>query len=323
MLSSRTNQSKFILLIFILLLVVLCFLIVKPFALSIITAAVLAYLFYPLFLRINSKIKNSSLSAVTLIFLLVMLLAIPLYFVIQGLYIETKSLIMSYSSLNLPEISPEILGLLNEGMQKIAGFLAEKASEMIFSLPLLILNLFILIFALFYFLKEGPSLIYSAESLLPFQKSEKEFLNKEFKGVTSAVVNGILLTSLLEGVLGGFIFYLFGISSPILWGFIMFILAIIPGVGTYLIWIPAGLIKIIEGHILAGVGIIILGILVIMLIEFLLRQKIIHDKSKIHPIAVLLGALGGLKLLGFVGIIIGPLVLSLLIHFVEVFILEK
>ena len=79
----------------------------------------------------------------------------------------------------------------------------------------------------------------------------------------------------------------------------------------------------IEGHIFAGIGIIILGILVIMLIEFLLRQKMIQDKSKIHPIAVLLGALGGLTLLGFVGIIIGPLVLSLLIPLIEVFILER
>ena len=83
----------------------------------------------------------------------------------------------------------------------------------------------------------------------------------------------------------------------------MFVLAVIPGLGTPIVWLPAGIIKIIQGNLFAGLGIMAYGIIMVVLIEFLLRPKLIKDKSKIHPLTILLGVIGGLKLLGFVGII--------------------
>ena len=89
-----------------------------------------------------------------------------------------------------------------------------------------------------------------------------------------------------------------------------------------MVWGPAGIIKLIQGSTFSGIGIIIYGVLLIILVEFMLKNKIIVDKSKIHPLIVLLGVLGGLKFLGLVGLIIGPVILGMLIPFIRTFVLE-
>ena len=316
--------SKLIFIVIMALFLFLAFSIVRPFLIVVISSAVLAYLFYPIYTRVNSRIKKPGLSSLLMILVLILLVMVPAYYIAQSLYLETRTIIQGhpYSSF-LQSLSPETSSLFSEGMKKIVVYFAERTSEFIFSLPQLILSLFIFIFSLYYFFKDGPKIVDDIESLLPFRENERNFFHREFKAVTSGVIYGLLLTSLIEGVLGGLGFYLFGISSPIMWGLIMFVLAVIPGLGTPIVWLPAGIIKIIQGNLFAGLGIMAYGIIMVVLIEFLLRPKLIKDKSKIHPLTILLGVIGGLKLLGFVGIIIGPLILGLLVPFIEGFILKR
>lgn len=317
------KPQKFIFIILMLILIALSFFILRPFIIAIISAAVLAYLCYPVFKIINKQIKNSTASSIITIALLTILIAIPLYYMLNALYLETKNLLQGYDySHVLSSFSPNISSLLSEGINKAVFFFASKASELLFSLPALILIFVVLIACLFYFLKEGPELLAKIESLLPFSQKEKQFLHNEFKNVASGVMYSILLTGLMEGILGALGFYLLGISSPVLWGLIMFIFTFIPGLGTPLVWGPIGIYKLIQGDIFTGIGVLAFGIILLILIEFLLKNKIIVDKSKIHPLIVFVGALGGLKFLGFVGLILGPVILGMLIPFYRTFVLK-
>lgn len=318
------NTAKLVVLGMVLLLVVLSFLLIKPFLITLMSAAVLAYLCYPLYTFVARKTSRKTLAACLVILALLLLVALPSYYIINGLYNETKLLLQNHPYASMMQLfSPTLSSWLAEGMKKMLAFFATKASEFIFSLPALFLNLIVFIASLFYFLKEGPEMLHKLEFLLPLKSPQRQLFHREFSGVASGVMYGIILTGLIEGILGALGFYLFGFSSPILWGLIMFILTIIPGVGTPLIWGPAGIIKILQGNLFAGVGILIYGIILTVLIEFFLKNKIIVHKSRVHPLLVLLGVFGGLKLFGFVGLIIGPLLLGMLIPFTRGFLSGK
>jgi predicted PurR-regulated permease PerM len=127
--------------------------------------------------------------------------------------------------------------------------------------------------------------------------------------------------ALLQGTLGAAGFIMVGIPNPIFWGFIMTVLAFlpIPLLGTGLVWIPAGIILIRNGDIIGGIFILLYGLLIVSSIDNVIKPHIISGKGKIHPVVALLGLIGGLKLFGFIGIIIGPLIAALFIAMVGFF----
>ena len=125
--------------------------------------------------------------------------------------------------------------------------------------------------------------------------------------------------AVLQGILGGIGFFVVGIPNPVFWGFIMTILAFLPIVGTGLIWGPAGIILIAEGNIIWGIFLLVYGFFIVAGIDNIIRPRIISGKGKIHPIVALIGIIGGLKVFGFLGIIIGPLIAALFITMAEFF----
>ncbi|MFQ5620928.1 MAG: AI-2E family transporter, partial [Candidatus Nanoarchaeia archaeon] len=144
------------------------------------------------------------------------------------------------------------------------------------------------------------------------------------------VIYGSLVIALIQGALGALGFMIFGVGSPILWGLVMSLFALVPFIGTPIIWGPAGLLLVIDGFVdgqtnlvAKGIGLLIYGTLVISTVDNILKPKLIGKKAKIHPIVVLIGVLGGLSLLGFVGFVVGPLVLALFEALIEVYEKEK
>jgi len=127
-------------------------------------------------------------------------------------------------------------------------------------------------------------------------------------------------------MLGALGFFIFGISSPILWGVIMALLALIPVVGTGLVWIPASAILVLDGMfqnsnslIFKGVALFVYCLIFVGSLDNIIRPKLMSGRAKIHPVFILLGSLGGLFLFGPLGIIFGPLVLSLVVVLVELY----
>ena len=176
---------------------------------------------------------------------------------------------------------------------------------------------------MFYSLKDGKNFIKLIGKEIPLRESHKKDLSKKFNSVIYATLYGIIVTSIIAGTLGALGFYIFGLGSPILWGIIMTILSMLPVVGASLVWLPVGIYSIVTGKVLAGVGFMIYCWVAVSSMENIVRPKIIGVKGKVHPVFVLLGVLGGLKVLGLIGIIIGPLLLSILTLFFEIYISEK
>jgi predicted PurR-regulated permease PerM len=315
-------------------LVVISFFVLAPFLKAIILGGLLAYISYPIYRFIHKKIKSKNLSSFLVCLIILLILVIPSIFIIKvlidqaylafnvvksqlttGLFTNCQSSICN-SIHNLIQ-EP----LVNEQIQSITGTISssiiEKGSKLLLSIPNFILNLFVMFFTLFYFLKDGECLIHKIRDYLSLQKKEYAHLLDRLRDIVHGVVFGYILVSLIQGAIGALGFYLFGVSSPLFWGLVMALLALIV-IGTGIIWGPVSIYFILNGIfndsyslILKGIGLFLYGLVLISSIDNVLKPKIIGNTAKINSAIVMVGIFGGLLLFGPLGVFIGPLVLSL------------
>lgn len=336
----KEEISKYYLLALIFLIILLAFLIIKPFIKEILIGIIISYIFYPIYKKINKRL-NSTLSALIICCLVILLVTLPLVFIINTVYNEASKVFVEYKEktpltdiagrckqnnglfCNILAKSEEILsnqkykGLFLDVIQKFRTQILGRASEIILLIPKFLFDIFIVFFIIFYLLKDGKKLYEWVITVLPIKKSHQDILLKSFNDVTYAVVYGHVVVAIIQGIIGTIGFIIFKLPSPILLGSIMTIFALIPYLGAGVVWLPAGLIIILNGFLLQENSIIIRGVLlllygafIISTIDNILRPKIIGARADIHPIIVLLGVIGGISLFGFVGIVIGPVILA-------------
>jgi len=321
------RYSKYSFLVFSLLILLLALYIVMPFLTSIIASAIIVYVFYPIFKRANKVVKNKGLSAFLMILLILMIIIIPSFFVIKLLVIEVNtieadSFYQFIKRIDLTFLSDWVSKFAGENIdinlyiQDIVGeavsFIWGTASDFLFSIPEKILILFVSLFVMYYLFKDADKFLQLFEKIFPLRSEHKNEILGEFNKVIYATIYGVLISALIQGMIGTAGLIVFDVQSPLMWGVLMTVTAMIPLFGTALIWFPIALFKIFTGDYVNGFGLMIYGIVIISTIDNFIKPKLISNKSKIHPVLIILGVFGGLKMFGLVGIMIGPLILSLL-----------
>ena len=254
-----------------------------------------------------------------IIFLIVI---IPLFLIINALLIEATNFYSIIKSVDLTFISGFLDRFITGGVDlnlyvkdiigSVVSFIIRSASDFFFALPQKILILFVTIFVMYYFFKDGDKIVSFLGKLFPIHKDHKNELLIEFNKVLYATIYGVLISAVVQGMIGTVGLVIFDVSSPIMWGSIMVLTAVIPFVGTWLIWLPAALFKIFNGDLFNGFGLLLYGVLFVSIIDNLIKPKLISEKSKIHPVLIILGVFGGLKVFGIIGVMIGPLLLGML-----------
>ena len=221
---------------------------------------------------------------------------------------------------------PQIIYHLNNAVTTAASALLEYTSSVFISIPRMFVKIFIFIFALFYSFRDGKRVVSWLKEILPINNRVKEDLFKRSHDVIFGAVYGTILVSFVQGIAGTIGFIIFGVPSPIFLGLILTLAALIPFIGTALVWVPIAVIIAVKGYVTQdmyvlgqGLGLFIYGALVISLIDNLIKPRIISKEAKLHPVVVLVGLFGGLQLFGPIGLILGPLLLALLITFVDIY----
>jgi len=315
----------------------------------------LAYIFYPLYSFLNKKIKKRNLSAILISTFVVIILVFPLFLAVNiasketyTLYLMSKQRIVTgdlfnmnceESTSSLCTLSSSLKGILSDpqtsyyltsGIQKISSFFIDSIGGFVLKIPVIFLNFFIMVFITFFLLRDGKQIVAKLKKLLPLEKPYQKHIVKKVEEVTSAVIFGHIIVAMIQGALGGIGFFIFGVTSPLLWGIMMFFAALIPFVGTPLIWLPAAIFKILSGMsnnqtgtTIQGILLVLYGMFIVGTIDNILKPKIIGKKADVHPILVLLGVLGGLKMFGIIGIIAGPIILAVFMTFVRIYEHEK
>ena len=316
----KKEFQSYLLVGFILLLIYLAFLVVKGFISAIIWAGVFAFIFRPFYKRLEKKLKNKTLSSLFICFIIVvavLLPLIPLVSVVGNQLVNSYSVLAEDGVLNsLPDYVSSDVNLnayLKQSMSKLVTFLASELSEFVLSIPAKLISFFVFLYLLFYLLKEGPYFMHQLKSMLPLPITYKEKLLKEATIGTRAILYGVVVAAVAQGIIGTIGLIIFRVPNALFWGVIMTFLSLIPFVGAWLVWFPAAIWLVVSGHPILGVGLLLYGILIVSSIDNIVKSKVIGTRAKIHPAIVFVGLIGGLLTFGVVGIIVGPILLSFLI----------
>jgi len=195
---------------------------------------------------------------------------------------------------------------------KSAGtFLVTVLSRMTATTAAFILNLFIMLYAMFFFFKDGQRILERIFYYLPLSDEDETRMLARFTSITRATIKGTVVIGIIQGALAGIAFWMAGIQGAAFWGTIMTILSIVPGIGAALVWVPAVIILFVNGQYVAATLLLAWCAAVVGTIDNFLRPALVGRDAKMPDLLILIGTLGGLFLFGPIGFIVGPIVCGL------------
>lgn len=186
-----------------------------------------------------------------------------------------------------------------------------------------IVSFFIMLYLLFFFLRDGAELARKVRQAVPLQEQQKRRLQLKFNRVVRATVKGNLLVAITQGALGGLIFWFLDVPSVLLWAVLMAFLSLLPAVGAGIVWVPVAAFFLLTGAIWQGVVLVLFGVLVIGLVDNLLRPLLVGKDTRMPDYMILISTLGGLAIFGLNGFVIGPLIAALFMSSWDIFIETK
>lgn len=186
-----------------------------------------------------------------------------------------------------------------------------------------IVSFFIMLYLLFFFLRDGAELARKVRTAIPLQENQKRRLQLKFNRVVRATVKGNLLVAITQGALGGLIFWFLDIPSSLLWAVLMAFLSLLPAVGAGIVWAPVAAFFLFAGAVWQGVVLVLFGIFVIGLVDNVLRPILVGKDTKMPDYLILISTLGGLAIFGLNGFVIGPLIAALFMSSWAIFIESK
>jgi predicted PurR-regulated permease PerM len=337
--------------LFLIVLFALCALILYPFLTAIVGAAVLAYIFRPVHKWLLRLVRVPSVSAILVTLLIMVVLVVPMLYAVantadearivylRGMQLLERGTLLENtcepdSSVVCDAINtvdswltdPMIKTYIREGMRRMTNAMSERAADVLVSLPQFMISIVIFFFSTFYLLRDGDNIKRYLQQLIPVSRKHQKHIVQRLSDVTHALVFGSLIIAMVQGIVGGIGFWLAGIGSPVFWGLVISVLALVPMLGTGLVWVPASIYLLLAGIgtgesllVWKGIGLFIYGAVVISGIDNILRPLVIGDRARIHPVLVLVGAIGGIYAFGFVGFVLGPLVIAALQSFISIY----
>lgn len=321
----------------------LVFSIFKPYITVLALSMIFAVIFYPLYQKILARIsRHNSLASFLTGVIVVVLVLVPLVFFGIQLSDEVKSLYdNAFRQTEGQGMIYQLTGVANNFLRSfnplgvnwpvfeaadtesyILNFLAWMRGHVgdIFSgLAKVFVAAFLFFISFFYFLRDGEVIRKNIITLSPFQDDKDEMILHKLKLAIVSIIEGSIFVALIQGILTGIGFFIFGIPSAALWGGVAIVSALIPGVGTSLVLIPGVLYLLFVGQTGMALGLLAWAILFVSLIDNFLGPKLIGKGIHIHPLLVMLAAIGGIAYFGVTGFILGPIVLSFLFTLFDIY----
>ncbi|MBP9827556.1 AI-2E family transporter [Patescibacteria group bacterium] len=311
--------------------------IIEPFAITIITAVIIAILVAPVERRLRTIIKRPHLSAAIIVVCIVLLIVGPLtlagFLMVQQALDIVRATIANpewVASFNLAEmplfkILPVMAQeyLLSFKISSVFGAIAEWITV---NLPgvfaggaTLILKFSIFLLCVYFFLVERERIFEELTSLSPLQDSIDRNLVTRMIETVRGVVFGSLIVALIQGFVATIGFTIFGVPGPFIWGAVVVIAAQIPMLGTAAVTVPAGIFLLLSGNIVGGIGLLIWAAVAVGLVDNLVQPYIVGGRTKMHALLILLSMLGGLQYFGPIGFILGPTILAAFLVVLELY----
>jgi predicted PurR-regulated permease PerM len=300
--------------------------VLDPFLVPLAWAAVFAMVFHGPQVRLAQRFGRTR-AALMLTAMTGLLIVLPAVLLVAALareatqvadFVQQSSLITPHgieriweavrvrSPIALPDDPTE---LLREGVSRILTFLAPRAGAVVADLFATLGTLFAMLFALFFLMRDGEAIGRELRSLLPLPPVQSERLIRGTRDLVIASVGAGVAVAVAQGTIGGLTFWLLGIGAPAFWGVVMAFCSLIPVVGAALVWVPAALWLLLSGSIGKGIAMIIVGALGISMADNVLRPLLLSGSTQVNGLIIFFGLLGGVAAFGFIGIVLGPVIL--------------
>ena len=317
-----------------------------PFLSILIIGAVVSGIFYPLYRVINNhpKIRSSLASLVTCIFIF-FILFVPIVFFVgsltqqaNGLYQMAKGAVINdqinallqdthvleranafLAKFNYQLTGEEFKNAVSEIIKFVGLHLYNQAAAIAANTLAFMVSFILMLMVTYFLLIDGEKLVTYIVDLSPLPNVQERLLIGKFKEMAGAVLIGNGAGGIVQGVLGGMVFWFFGLPSAFLWGVIMGLLAFLPIIGIGVVFVPTAVYLILKGRMAAGIFFIVFYLLLSMGTEYVFKPKLVGKKVKMHPLLVFFAIIGGLKLYGVIGIIYGPLVVTGFLTLAEIY----
>ncbi len=212
--------------------------------------------------------------------------------------------------INLPDLSA-FRESLSSGLMKGGQALAPQALSIGLNTFDFLLGLGIMLYLLFFLLRDGAALADRLKRAIPLREDQKAALFSRFAIVVRATVKGGILVAIVQGTLGGFAFWFLGVHAPLLWAVLMSFLSLLPAIGAGIVWLPVAIYFLATGSVWQGIFLIVWGVVVIGLVDNILRPFLVGKDTKLPDYVVLLSTLGGIEVFGLNGFVIGPVVAAM------------
>ncbi|BEQ15232.1 AI-2E family transporter [Desulfoferula mesophila] len=330
-----------------LLMLYLGYLLIQPFLMPIFLAVVLVVVGWPLHMGVLRLVgpKRQHLAAAVTVFVFTVIIVMPLYFIVGIISEQALGLYNTVSNMvqggGLQESLKHGMDLLNPFFDKLnetmgiskaevftqVGELVRRVSNLLYSnltgllrgITNLVIDFFLMLLVAFYLFIDGRRAADRLLSLSPMPSSLNHKIRDEVLGTMRATLTGTVVMSLLQGILGGVGFWIFGVPNSPFWGTVMVFASVVPIFGTAVVWVPGGLFLLLSGMTQAGVGVMIWCLVAALVCDNLIKPKLLGNVTHLHPLMIFFAVLGGLLLFGVVGLVLGPMVLALMLSLLEVY----
>jgi predicted PurR-regulated permease PerM len=312
-----------------LLLIYLVFRIYEPFLTALGWAAVLVIFFYPLHRWLARRISESR-AAVLSTLAVTILLIVPAIFItslfvreafaisrgVQHSIVEQHAPMIakswSWIAHHVPGLDPnaDVFDMLEQGIEKQAGYLAERLGTVLRNIAAFIFDLFVMIFAMFYFFRDAGQIMRGVRSILPFGAEHRETMLTQARELISASVATSLLIAAIQGALGGLGFAIVGLPAPIFWGVAMAFFSLVPVVGSGLIFVPASLWLGFTGHWGRAILLLVICAVVSTVVDNVLRPLLLGGRTELSGLVIFISVVGGVGLFGMLGLVLGPILVA-------------
>lgn len=310
-----------------------------PFFAAIFWATVLAILFTPLYRRLcRSMHQRPTVAALVTLLIILVIVILPVALITgllaqeaAALYLRVKSGEINFAQMLQQMMSAlpmwatglldrfglndfaEVQARLSAALMKSAQFLGTHALSFGQNAFDFIVDFFIMLYLLFFLLRDGSSLSRHAKAAVPLDPELQHNLSQKLTQVVRATMKGNVVIAIAQGALGGLIFWILGVQAPVLWAVVMAFLSLLPAVGTAIVWIPVAIYFLVTGATWEGVVLIAYGVLVIGLVDNIARPILVGKDTKMPDYVILISTLGGMAIFGLNGFVIGPLIAAIFI----------
>ena len=303
----------------------ICYELAAPFLAPITWALALAVVAHPLHQWLEGRMKSGSLAAALAVLVVAVTLVAPAVLVVREISQEASAAVQQIEDEvdagrwrsaveRNPRFAPWLEWIerevnVKEEVQRASKWIVTRVGKIVSGSVALATGLLITLFLLFYFFRDQAKILGGLKGLVPLSRREADDVFRRIRDTIQAIVNGTLVVALLQGILGGLMFWWLGLPAPLLWGAVMAVLSVLPFFGAAIVWVPAAAFLALEGDWTKALILAAWGSIVVALIDNLLYPVLVKGRLRMHTVPVFISIVGGLVYFGAAGIVLGPVAL--------------